>query len=194
MRGLRSPLGPLLTALLLGACGSDKPPLAAPAPSVDESALRGVVRFDDAWTKVSPFVSHQAAMDLLTQCLNRRESELEAGAESGQEPRPLCVDRSKRDVGSVTRIRLETGHEALRDVTNKLRSLGESTHFVIERTGSVHQVLDLVYSTRRDEAYRTDEVRIVAAGPDGRAHGEVLAKDLRRLFPGAELIHVEEKP
>ena len=160
---------------------------ATPAPTAPRN---GSVRFDDAWLKVGPFVAHQAQMDLATSCLNQREAALAKGATEVV----LCYDRLKRDRGVIRTLRVETGYPAMRDAVKRLRDRNESAHFVIERSGSLYQILDIVYPIRRDESYRADEIRVLATGAEGAKHAEALLADLRQHFPGLQTISVEIKP
>jgi hypothetical protein len=182
----------LSAALLALHCGRDDG--AAPtAPAADAAPApgptRGAVRFDDAWLPVTPLVAHQGRMDLATQCLVRRDD----AAAAGQGEIPLCYERAKRDRAALRTLRVEVGRASLREVVAALRGADESAHFLVERSGSIYQVLDLVHGVRRDEVYRTEEIRVAAAGPDARKHVEDLVAELQRLFPGLEINYVEVK-
>lgn len=174
------------------ACGPSAPPPADTAPEAPVAApgvLEGAVRFNDAWLKVTPFIGHQAKMDLLNQCLTRRDDEVTAGA-PGQ---PLCVDRAKRASSVIKVLRVEDGFATMRDVVTALRTKNESAHVFVEKGGSIYQVLDFVYAARRDGAYRPDEVRFIAAGEGGLLRLEPLIADMKRLYPGIEVVRVENK-
>jgi hypothetical protein len=162
----------------------------APTPTAPVGPQNGAVRFDDAWLKVGPFIAHQAQMDLATACLNQREDALAKGATDVV----LCYDRLKRDRGVIRTIRVETGFTAMRDAIKRLRDRNESAHFVIERSGSLYQILDIVYPARRDEAYRADEIRVLATGADAQKHVAALLEGLRQHFPGLTTTSVEFKP
>jgi hypothetical protein len=176
-------------------CGRDEGP-AAGTPSPDATGvarpsdpMKGAVRFDDAWLPVAPFVAHQGRMDLATQCLVRRDDAIAAG----QGEIPLCYERAKRERAAIKTLRVELGRPSLREVVAALRGSDESAHFLVERSGSIYQVLDLVHGVRRDEVYRTDEIRIASAGPNARENAAGLVSDLERLFPGLKTNYVEVK-
>jgi len=182
------------------ACGPSGEPsadvAAAAAPThLDVAAaaaptrLDGAVRFNDVWLKVTPFVGHQGKMDLLNQCLTRRDDEVAAG----KEPQPLCVERAKRASVAIKTLRVEVGFPSMRDAVVGLRDRNESAHVLVEKGGSIYQVLDFVYAPRREGEYRRDEVRFIAAGTEGAAVLEPLIEDMKRLYPGIDVVRVENK-
>jgi hypothetical protein len=192
---LRHPLA-LGLAWVLSGCQPGATPEAGPdtsipaAPTPEPADLAGAVRLDDAWLKIRPFVAHSARMDLFTQCLNRRDDEEKAG----KTPQPLCFDYVKRDRSALATVRIELGHPSVGDAVAAMRAGNESAHFGIEKNGSHYQYLDLVYANRRADAYQRGEIRIIAAGPDGRKHAAPLVAELVRLFPAVTVEHVEKQP
>ena len=185
----------IASSMLFAACGKgadevvpqDTTQAAALEPAEPAGRLDGTLRLDDAWLKVRPFVAHSARLDLVTQCLNRRDDEEKAG----KPPAPLCFEYAKRDRASVRTIRVELGHASVGDAMKELREKNESAHLGIEKNGSYYQYLDLIHANRRADAYQSGEVRVLASGADGRKYAEPLVADLLTLFPGSTVDYVE---
>jgi hypothetical protein len=192
----RALCGVVMAVGLLACRGVDDAPAEAPAAGASSDAQAaparqdGAVRFDDAWLPVGPFLAHSARMDLVTQCLTRREDEEKAG----KTPQPLCFDYGKRPRAALATVRVELGHASVGEAVAAMRAGNESAHFGIEKNGSHYQYLDLTYANRRAEAYQKGEIRIIAAGPEGRKAAEPLVGELMRLFPQLTVDYVEKKP
>ena len=105
------------------------------------------------------------------------------GEKNGEKNAVLCYDKKKRSKASV--LRIETydvkGFEKARDAMAKK---SEGAHFLIRQSGSIYQVLDLAYTTRRDGALRPDEIRVLSAFPEKE---ELLYQELKHYMPALTL-------
>ena len=83
---------------------------------------------------------HHAAprMDLRPQCLMARDRAKKAGA-----VRPLCFEETQRKRADIKVIAVEIEPGGTRTGIRRLAQANEGAHFLIERTGSIYQVLDL---------------------------------------------------
>jgi hypothetical protein len=184
----------LLVALALSAssaCG----PREERAPEVNEvkpvakvkpTRLDGRVRLNDVWLELAPLVAHDAKMDLRTRCRIAQDEAKEAG----RPVPPLCFEDRVRDREAIVTVRVERW-PSLPVAIRTLTATAEGAHFVIERTGSVHQTLDLAFAARRQGEVRPGEIRILAAEATA---GAALAEALVGLFPGARVEQAEGLP
>ncbi len=173
-------------ALAAPACGDKAPPAADAAPVAKPARMEGQVRFADAWLEVAPLVLHDAKMDLRTRC---RVAQDEAKETSRPVP-PLCFGPDARPREAITTIRVERW-PSMPAAIRSLTATAEGTHFLVERTGSFHQTLDLAYPVRREGQLQPGEVRVLAADP---SHGKALVDALVTLFPAARVETVDGKP
>ena len=160
---------------------SDVAPSGPGVPVAADAKLAGRVRMGNKQWPVRVFIGHDAKMDLRVHCLSARDAaKKEAGEGSGSSKPPLCFDPNM--VKKLDRIRVEfakgaTGGQMMRT----LRARNEAAHFMVERTGSLYQVLDMGLSPRRADAIQRGELRIVSASKSGQARlveslGELLGK------------------
>lgn len=148
---------------------------AAKAPARPARA-DGLVLVDDRQEPVAPFVMHDPHLDLFVRCQMKRD-----GAKKEGRTVPLCFDATRRQTDGLKVLRVERAPGDLGAVLRRLAASDEGAHFVVERTGTLHQVLDLAYTARRDGALRPDEVRVVTCHESA---WQKLADALKALFPG----------
>lgn len=183
-RLLWSRVGLVGVAMALGlGCEARPTPRAEPAPAAPAPRRDGVVRFADVQEPVVPFVMHDPSLDLVVQCRLKRDAELAAGHDA-----PLCYAEERRPRDAVKVLRVDVldggpqGRRAAASVLPALARVGDGLHFLVERSGTPYQLLDLAHAARRDGALRPDEVRVLCVTPgDWRP----LVADLARLFPQA---------
>ena len=162
----------VILSIALVACGGEKTPVpegaspekspATPAAKPAAPRLEGELLRGDKRLRVEPFVMHRPQMDLKVACLLMQDAEKEAGRQAP----PLCYDaKARKDIKAV---RLESMDGAtVAEMTRYLRVRGEAAHFLVERTGTIYQVLDLAYAPRREAVYQPTEVRILSGSPEG---------------------------
>ena len=172
---LKHTFGALLLILsLVGAC--DKPsktsegneatksaekPSRMSLKSRTEKGLNGTIRIANQSLRVAPFVSHDPHSDLFTNC-QKAADDLK---KSGQKDVTLCYDKTPRQ--TMTTVRIESyDRKGFEKDRAEMAEKNESTHFIIRSSGSIYQVLDLAYATRRDGAVRANEIRVLSAFPD----------------------------
>lgn len=145
--------------------------------------LKGAVLLNDKWIPVAPFVGHDAHMDLYVQCKEARDRAQAAGKTAP----PLCYEDVR--VNEPKRLRIEHA-EGRRggDAMRALRQADGGAHFLIERNGSIRQILDLAYPPRRAGATQRGELRVLSGN---RAAHEALAASLVKAFPGLQVEVVE---
>lgn len=186
----------VVALLALGACGgkeADAPDAAAPAPKAARKG--GRIRIADRFEAIVPEVIHEAKMDLFVSCKQLFDNAKSAGHEM-----PLCYDATKRDKSAVQVVRVEHRPGSAGDAMRTIGDAVESTHFVVEGSGSMYQLLDLAYAPRREGEYRKNEIRVlVMGGKDGHAgdgDGDRLVSALAELYPAAkiETLEVGAKP
>jgi len=179
---------PLSIALVVAtaACGGTKPPPEKNPDASPKLRLDGRVRMNDTWLEVAPLVSHDAKMDLRTRC---RVAQDEAKEQSLPVP-PLCFEDKARTTAQLDTIRVERW-PSLPAAIRTLTATAEGAHFLVERTGSFHQTLDLAFPVRRANEIRPTEVRVLAADP---THGKALVDALTTLFPNARIETVDGVP
>ncbi len=180
---------PLSIALIIAtttACGGQKPSPDASPETSPKVRLDGRVRMNDIWLEVAPLVSHDAKMDLRTRC---RVAQDEAKEQSLPVP-PLCFEDKVRTAEQIDTIRVERW-PSLPAAIRTLTATAEGAHFLVERTGSFHQTLDLAFPARRAGEMRPTEVRVLAADP---THGKALVEALASLFPKARVETVDGVP
>jgi len=198
VRRVRVALSIVSVFLLATSCAKEPPsPVGADASSstADAQARRdGRVRLDDQWQAVVPLVIHEARMDLFVSCRLVSEQAKEAGREAP----PLCYGEARRQVGAVRVIRVEHQPGTSVDAMKRLGMLAEGAHFVVERTGSRFQLLDLAYAARRDGLVREDEIRVLAmegGAPRGAAEAVApLVAELVALYPGVRVEALDVAP
>ncbi|MCC6625146.1 MAG: hypothetical protein IT385_28120 [Deltaproteobacteria bacterium] len=188
-----------LIALVLVACGSPKEPSTAlgdAAPEAAEVQARrdGRIRVDDQWRAVAPMIIHEAKMDLAVSC----RLFIEQLREAGQPIPPLCYGEARRAAGAVRVIRVEHQPGTSADAMRRLAGRAEGAHFVVDRSGSRFQLLDLAFGARRDGLVRDDEVRVLAmdgGAPRGAAEATApLVAELVALYPGARVEALDVTP
>ncbi|MFO0745708.1 MAG: hypothetical protein U1F43_08545 [Myxococcota bacterium] len=183
----------VLVLAALGACGgkgADADAGAADA-AVEKPARRdGYIIVEDRFEKVIPLVIHEAHMDLLVSCRQMQDHMKEGGKDI-----PLCYDPAKRARAAVKVIRVEHRPGATVDAMHVLGDSDEGAHFMVERTGTTFQLIDLAYATRRDGQNRGDEIRILAMGGKeargAEAAAQPLLTELRALYPTARVEEVD---
>ena len=166
-----------------GSCGEPAPPAPAPpGPTQAKAApagprLEGNIIIGDVRQRVLPFIGRSADLDLFVQCRQQFEDKAKAGGG----PVHLCYDATPRtNEYRVARIEHVEGQKGGRSM-RALAAAYEGMHFLVERSGSLYQTLDLAYAARRDGKYRRDEIRIVSGN---RAAHERLREALLGIFPG----------
>lgn len=186
-------LSSLLLALAalaaLAACRPDSnpppPSSAASGPKVTKPTpprLDGEIFVADARKRVAPFVMHAPQMDLFVACRMLQDEERKKGVEDPS----LCYDPQRRT--SFARLRVEhTGSLTAGNSIGHLRERGEGAHFLVERTGSMYQLLDLAHAARRGGALRGGEVRILSGSDEGAA---LLVDAILSLYPDLDVQHV----
>ncbi len=194
-------LWPLLFALsgsvLIGGCGeregaggADRPtdPAAPPAIApVDPKGpfQEGLVSLAGQGVKVRPFIGHQPQLNLEGHCLSRRDEE----KGKGEEPAPLCFDEAKRGADALHTLRVEFAPGlSVGQAMHLMKATAEGAHFLIERTGSIYQVLDLQYAPRRGDEYAKGEVRVFSGSKEGH---ERLVRALTTRFPALKVHEAE---
>jgi hypothetical protein len=132
-----------------------------PLKSRTEKGLNGTIRIANQSLRVAPFVSHDPHSDLFTNC-QKAADDLK---KSGQKDVTLCYDKTPRQ--TMTTVRIESyDRKGFEKARAEMAEKNESTHFIIRSSGSIYQVLDLAYATRRDGAVRANEIRVLSAFPD----------------------------
>jgi len=164
-------------------CGERSPQAAVDAASAraPEPPKRtdGVVIADDRQLKVVPFVMHDPHLDLFVRCQLKRD-----GAKREGKTIPLCFDPTRRSTDGIARLVVQKTDGDMGLALRRLAAVDDGAHFVVEKTGTVHQLLDVAYTARRDGALRPDEIRVVACHD---VTWKALADELTRLFPGLRL-------
>ncbi|MCA9518177.1 MAG: hypothetical protein KC635_24735 [Myxococcales bacterium] len=156
--------------------------LDAAASGTQKKRMPGVVRWNDEMLPFGSLVLHNAQMDLRTQCRLLRDDEVKAG-----KPEILCYEDRVRDRDAVKRIRVEYGTTRVGPVMRVLRAKHEAAHFLVEKDGVAHELLDMAFAARRDGAVQPEEIRVIAMAPEVY-QGFVAA--LKALFPHAEVVTV----
>lgn len=174
-------LGVIMSLLwIVPGCGerSQAPPVAdvAPADTAPPARRDGAVIFADRQEPVTPFLMHDPHLDLFVRCQMKRDAAKRDGG-----PEVLCFDPTRRPAASVTLLRVERTGGDLGGVLRYLSATAEGTHFVVEKTGTVHQLLDGAYAARRGGAVRPHELRVISCHETA---WQPLADALRELFPG----------
>lgn len=177
--GLLGPTG-------VGACGPREEPSVGPgAAETTTPPVRkeGKLRVNDQWVEVAPLVLHDGKMDLFVRCRLVQED----AKKLGHEVPPLCYDANKRVTDEIAVIRVERWLN-LPIAMRYLQVEAEGTHFLVERSGSTFQMLDLVYPVRRNGEFARGEVRVVAADDK---KGAAITGALRVLYPKARVEEVD---
>jgi len=178
-------LAGLLTTTF-GGCKSGEEPAATdatPATEVAPQRMEGKLRVKDTWVEVAPLVLHDAKMDLFVRCKIVQED----AKKLGREVPPLCYDPTARDQATIATIRVERWLN-LPIAMRQMQMTAEGTHFLVERSGSTYQMLDLVYAVRREGELRKDELRVIATDEKG---GATIVGALKVIFPNAKLVEVD---
>ncbi len=132
-------------------------------PTRGPSSLPGQIRMSDKQWPSAAFVGHDARMDLQTVCRKAIDlAKKKAEKEPGLPIPPLCFDAKPHNRVRQIRVEFEAGARA-GNMIGTLRTRSEAAHFMVERSGSVYQLLDLAYSPRRAGAYQAGEVRVLSA-------------------------------
>jgi len=151
----------------------------ASVASVGDAQLNGQILIADRWIKVAPTVLHDAKMDLATRCLLMRDDAKSKGKEI-----PVCYDTTRGKVERViTSISVERD-KSMAIAMQRLTAVGEGTHFVVDHSGGIYQVLDLAFAPRHGDAYAAGEVRVIACQEAGE---KALVAALMTLYPGAKV-------
>lgn len=136
----------------------------------------GVVIVADRQLPVAPFVMHDPHLDLFVRCQMKRDAAKRAG-----ESATLCFDPTRRSTTALRTLRVEKTGGDLGVVLRRLAATDEAAHFVVEKTGTPHQLLDVAYTARREGELRADELRIITCH---EAAWKKLVDALTRLYPG----------
>ena len=172
----------LTAVLVFAACSPPKAPAAATdavSATASEARLEGQILIADRWTKVVPAVLHDAKMDLATRCLLMRDDAKSKGQEI-----PVCYDTTRgKAARPITTIAVERDM-SMAVAMQRLTASGEATHFVIDHTGGIYQVLDLAFAPRHGGAYAAGEVRVIACQEAGE---RALVAALQALYPDAKV-------
>ena len=179
-------LGSLVIACVLGALTGCTPNSSTSQKAEDVSLstqaseptepARGSLRFGDAMHPISVFVAHDPMFDLKVQCRRYRDQQIKAGVADAL----LCYDEKPRK--AFSRIRVEHHpKQTMALAMQRLRSGAEAAHLVVERTGSLYQLLDLGFAPWRDGSYRGDEIRVLSGNEQG--HQALLAALRKRWSP-----------
>ena len=187
---------PLIVLSLLAApAGCDRASGDAPAPAAEAAHkkrarpphLEGEVFDGGKRQRVLPFIAHSPDMDLAAQCRFQTEEarkRAEAG-EPGVVVPPLCFDPEARAGFTVLRVEHRAGMTTPAGLAI-LREAGESAHFLVEATGSLHQILDLAHAPRRAGQLQSAEVRVLSGQEKGR---DTLIATLQALYPKLSVEH-----
>lgn len=176
----------LLTTAALGGCKSGEEAAASDANTmakVTPQRMEGKLRVKDSWIEVAPLVLHDAKMDLFVRCKIVQED----AKKLGREVPPLCYEPAPRELTAITTIRIERWLN-LPIAMRQMQMTAEATHFLVERTGSAYQMLDLVYAVRRDGQVRKDELRIIATDEKG---GAAIVGALKLILPNAKVVEAD---
>ncbi len=178
MRHLRT-----LWAPLLGLCIS----LAGcPGEGGDAEPYReGRIRIANKAIPVVPFVGATPQMDLFVQCKMAADQRREAG-EADAVP---CYEPEPRAAFAAVRVEHREGMTT-GQAMGLLRPDNEASHFIVDRSGSLYQTLDLAYAARRAGAPRPNEVRVLSGNQRGH---DTLVAALKSLRP-ALTVEVVEAP
>lgn len=179
---------PMLWVFVLGALGCNKadtgPDTGGVSPSADTTPrMDGKLRVKDQWVDVPPLILHDGKMDLFVRCKVMQEEATKAG----REVPPLCYDPTPRPPEEIDVIRVERWL-SLPVAMRYLQGEAEGTHFLVERSGSTYQMLDLVYPVRRAGAFLRGEIRVVATD---EKKGATITQTLRALYPKARVEEVD---
>ena len=138
-------------------------------PTAGDAKLAGRVRMGNKQWPVRTFIGHDAKMDLRIHCLTARDAAQKSAEGDANAPKPeLCFD--PKMVAKISRVRVETAKGATGgQLIRTLRSRNEAAHFMVERSGSLYQLLDMGLSPRRAGKIQRGEVRIVSANTSGQA-------------------------
>lgn len=148
----------------------------APADTAPPARKDGAVIFADRQERVTPFLMHDPHLDLFVRCQMKRDA-----AKRDGKPEVLCFDPTRRPAAAVTVLRVERTAGDLGGVLRYLSATDEGAHFVVEKTGTAHQLLDAAYAARRDGALRPHELRIISCHETA---WKPVAEALQALFPG----------
>jgi len=164
----------LLTSGIVFACS---PQGDGEAPNKEEEKVykEGELHFADKRLRVVPFVMRTPEMDLFVACRLAMDARVQAGAEPGE----LCYDPEKREAFSEVLIQ-EVSEATVGTLMGILGSRREGAHFLVEKTGTMYQVLDMAYGPRREGQVRREEVRVLSGSAEGT---EKLLALLREHFP-----------
>ncbi len=176
----------VMAAPLIVGCKSGEEPAATDASTATEVApqrMEGKLRVKDTWVEVAPLVLHDGKMDLFVRCKIVQED----AKKLGREVPPLCYEPTARDQAAITTIRVERWLN-LPIAMRQMQMTAEGTHFLVERTGSTYQMLDLVYAVRREGEVRKDELRVIATDEKG---GATIVGALKLILPNAKVVEVD---
>jgi hypothetical protein len=181
IRVIRS-IGCVVLGGLLGCGGPQETADTMVTDTAPPPRMEGKLRVSDQWVEVAPLVLHDGKMDLFVRCRIVQDDAKKAGQEV-----PLCYDPNKRGTDQIDTIRVEHWLN-LPIAMRYLQVEAEGTHFLVERSGSTYQMLDLVYPARRAGAFARGEVRVVAAD---KAKGKTITDALKALYPRARVEEVD---
>lgn len=125
---------------------------------------RSFIRNADVNLPADVMIGHDARNDLFVGCLQLRDAA--AKADAGGPPAALCYDPTPRSALKSVRVEYHA-EQSFADAIAVLRKGPEAAHFIVERTGSIYQVLDLAYAPRRAGAYQAGEIRILSGSTEG---------------------------
>ena len=155
----------------------------AEAPRVH---LEGELHFSGQRLRVEPFVMRTPEMDLFVACRLAKE----AREQAGEAPIALCYEPNKR--ASFSEVLVEEIPGSTAGVQMRiLSSRNEGAHFLVEKTGTIYQILDMAYGPRREGQVRGEEVRVLSGSAEGT---ENLLKLLREHFSGFKVKRTKPIP